>query len=294
MKTFHKIPGTQPSPAMVSNTHWTRSRSVAAEGEGLEKPGHQQEGVASPSVQPERDEDLTPSSNDDDEGNNPREDDEKVLQRTLEAIQKKCRMAALQRQIEVEQRALEEASPLPTITGMICPRSDTSAITTPALKQSRRDETDLEDDSRLRVKDPSVYEGKKQGELDTFILDCEHIFRTRSSQYKKERRRADYAEGWIKPELAKLWTLKVERLGEDYHSWSNLKTYLLDDLCQKALRAKDACSRWLQASQHQYQMMSSFVNYIDQLEKDLSPIPKDLKRLRLMCTFRPEIELTIE
>ena len=88
--------------------------------------------------------------------------------------------------------------------------------------------------------------------------------------------------------------MKVERLGEDYRSSSNLKAYLQDDLRPKALRAKDACSRWLQASQHQHQTVSSFVNYIDQLEKDLPPISEDLKRLRLMCAFRPEIELAIE
>ncbi|KAI9775895.1 MAG: hypothetical protein M1816_005714, partial [Peltula sp. TS41687] len=40
--------------------------------------------------------------------------------------------------------------------------------------------------------------------------------------------------------------------------------------------------------------VSSFVNYIDQLEKDLPPIPEDMKRLRLMCAFRLEIELAIE
>ncbi|KAI9783273.1 MAG: hypothetical protein M1816_001448 [Peltula sp. TS41687] len=40
--------------------------------------------------------------------------------------------------------------------------------------------------------------------------------------------------------------------------------------------------------------VSSFVNYVDQLEKDLAPIPEDMKRLRLMCAFWPEIELAIE
>ena len=40
--------------------------------------------------------------------------------------------------------------------------------------------------------------------------------------------------------------------------------------------------------------MSSFVNYIDQLEKDLPPISEDLKRLRIMCAFQPEMEPAIE
>ena len=169
MNTFHAIPGTKPSPGMVSNTHWTRTRSVAAEGEGLEELGHYHEGVAGPSAQTERDEDPTPSSSGDDEGGNPQNDDEgenpqgddeRAPRRTLEAIQKKRRMVALQRQIEAEQKALEEGTPLPTITGTIRPRSDTSATAAPAPKRSRREETDSEDDSRLRVKDPSVYEGK--------------------------------------------------------------------------------------------------------------------------------------
>ena len=89
---------------MASNTHWTRSRSVAVEGEGLEELGHHKEGVAGPSAQTERNEDPTPSSSDDDEGENPRNDDEgenprcdeeKALRRTLEALQKKRRMVAL-------------------------------------------------------------------------------------------------------------------------------------------------------------------------------------------------------
>ncbi|KAI9780501.1 MAG: hypothetical protein M1816_002840 [Peltula sp. TS41687] len=264
---------------MSANTHWTQSRSVAAEGGGAEDPSQEQGGMADPPVRPDHDRgpSPTPSSDDYDEIEE-RGDDERALQRALKAIQKKRRVAALHRQIEAERKALEEGAPLPTLTGTIRPRSDTSATMAPAPKRSRRNGSDSEDDSRLRVKDPKTYEGKNQGELDTFILDCERVVRTRSSQYKKEWRRAHYAEGWIKPELAK----------------SNLKDYLQDDLRPKAFRAKDACRKWLQASQHQNQTVSSFVKYIDQLENDLPPIPEDMKRLRLMCAFRPEIELAIE
>ncbi|KAI9775744.1 MAG: hypothetical protein M1816_005772 [Peltula sp. TS41687] len=280
---------------MSANTHWTRSRPVAVGGGGAEDPSEKQGSMAEPPVRPEHDRGRspTPSSDDYDEIEE-RGDDERALQRALKAIQKKRPVAALHRQIEAERKALEEGAPLPTLTGTIRPRSDTSATIAPAPKRSRRNGSDSEDDSRLRVKDPKTYEGKNQGELDAFILDCECVFRTRSSQYRKEWRRADYAEGWVKPELAKSWNLKVERLGDDYRTWSNLKDYLQNDLPPKTLRVKDACSKWLQASQHQNQTVSSFVNYIDQLEKDLPPITEDMKRLRLMCAFRPEIELAIE
>ncbi|KAI9781013.1 MAG: hypothetical protein M1816_002610 [Peltula sp. TS41687] len=280
---------------MSANTHWTRSRSVAAEGGGPEDTGQQQESMADPPVQPgqERGRSPTPASDGYDDIEL-RGDDDRALQRALKVIQKKRRVADLHRQIEAERKALNEGVPLPTITGTIRPRSNTSATIAPAHKRSRRNGSDSEDDSRLRVKDPKTYEGKNQGELDTFTLDCERVFRTRSSQYKKGWRRADYAERWIKPELAKSWNLKVERLGDDYRTWSNLKDYLQNDLRPKALRAKDACSKWLQASQHQNQTVSSFDNYVDQLEKDLPPIPEDMKTLRLMCAFRPEIELAIE
>ncbi|KAI9780498.1 MAG: hypothetical protein M1816_002837 [Peltula sp. TS41687] len=308
---------------MTANTHWTRSRSVAAEGGGAEDPSQERESMAGPPVRPEHDRDRSPTPSSDGydeikEGG----DDERALQRARKAIQKKRRVAALYRQIEAERKALEEGAPLPTNTGTIRPRSHMSATIAPAPKRSRRNGSDSEDDSRLRVKDPKSYERKNQGELDTFILDCERVFRTRSSQYKKMWRRADYAEGWVKPELAKSWNLKVERLGDDYceelasgdrggsnaheggyemvlirnnyRTWSDLKDYLQDDLRPKALRAKDACSKWLQASQHRNQTVSSFVNYIDQLEKDLPPIPEDMKRLRLRCASRPKIDLAIE
>ncbi|KAI9780311.1 MAG: hypothetical protein M1816_003104 [Peltula sp. TS41687] len=280
---------------MSANTHWTRSRSVVAEGGGAEDTGQQQDSIAAPPVQPEqeRGRSPTPASDGYDEIEL-RGDDERAQQRALKAIQKKRRVADLHRQIEAERNALDEGVSLPTITSTIRPRSDTSATIAPAPKRTRRNRSDSEDDSRLRVKDPKTYEGKNQGELDTFTLDYERVFRTRSSQYKKEWRKADYAEGWIKPELAKSWNLKVERLGDDYRTWSNLNDYLQNDLRPKTLRAKDAYSKWLQASQHQNQIVSSFVNYMDQLEKDLPPIPEDMKRLRLMCAFRPEIELAIE
>ncbi|KAI9778288.1 MAG: hypothetical protein M1816_004155 [Peltula sp. TS41687] len=280
---------------MSANTHWTRSRSVAAEGGDPEAPGRQQESMADPPVQPEQERGCspTPASNGYDDIEL-RGDDERALQRALKAIQKKRRVADLHRQIEAERKVLDEGVPLLTITGTSRPRSDTSATIAPAPKRSRRNGSDSEDDSRLRVKDPKTYEEKNQGEFDTFILGCERVFRTRLSQYKKEWRRADYAEGWIKPEFATLWNLKVERLGDNYRTWSNLQDYLQDDLRQKALRAKDASSKWLQASQHQNQTVSSLVNYIDQLEKDLPLIPEDKKRLRLMWAFRPEIILAIE
>ncbi|KAI9785429.1 MAG: hypothetical protein M1816_000398 [Peltula sp. TS41687] len=246
---------------MSANTHWTQSRSVAAKGGGPEGPGQQRKSMADPPVRPEHDmgRSPTPSSDDYDkiEG---RGDHERALQCAFKAIQKKRRVAALHRQIEAERKAVEERVPLPTLTGTIRPRSDTSATMAPALKRSRRDGSDSEDDSRLRVKDPKTYEGKNQGELDTFILACERV----------------------KHEVAKSWKLKVEGLEDDYRTWSNLKEYLQNDLRSKALRAKDACSRCLQASQHQNQTVSSFVNYIDQLEKELSPIPKDMKGIRLM------------
>ncbi|KAI9778558.1 MAG: hypothetical protein M1816_004018 [Peltula sp. TS41687] len=280
---------------MSANTHWTRSRSVAAEGGGAEEPGQQQENMAGPPVRPEQDRGRSPTpASDGYENLELRGDNERALQGALKAIQKKCRVADLHCQIEAERKALDEGVSLPTITGTICPRSHTNATIAPAPKRSRRNGSDSEEDSRLRVKDPKTYEGKNQGELDTFILDCERVFRTRSSQYKKEWRRADYAEGWIKPELAKSWNLKVEWLGDCYRTWSNLKDYLQHDLRPKALRAKNACSRWLQASQHQNLTVSSFVSYIDQLEKDFPSIPEEMKRLRLMCAFRPKIELAIE
>ncbi|KAI9776003.1 MAG: hypothetical protein M1816_005650, partial [Peltula sp. TS41687] len=159
---------------MSANTHWTRSRSVAAEGGGAEDPSQEQGSMAEPPVRPEHDRGRspTPSSDDYDEIEE-RGDDERALQRALKAIQKKRRVAALHRQIEAERKALEEGAPLPTLTGTIRPRSDTSATIAPAPKRSRRNGSDSEDDSRLRVKDPKTYEGKNQGELDTFILDCE-------------------------------------------------------------------------------------------------------------------------
>lgn len=52
-------------------------------------------------------------------------------------------------------------------------------------------------------------------------------------------------EAWIKPELAKFWNLKVEHDDGDYHTWSNLKELLHNDLRPKVLRAKDVCCRWL-------------------------------------------------
>ncbi|KAI9776728.1 MAG: hypothetical protein M1816_005099 [Peltula sp. TS41687] len=236
---------------MSANTHWTRSRSVAAEGGDPENPGKQQEGMADPPVRPEHDMGCSPSpSSDGYDGIEERGDDERALQRALKAIQKKRRVAALHRQIEAEWKALEEWAPLPTLTGTIRPRSDTSATIAPAPKRGRRNGSESEDDSRLRVKDPKTYEGKNQGELDTFILDCERVFRTRSSQYKKET------------------------------AWGQLP-YLEQP-------------QGLPASQLQNQTVSSFVNYIDQLEKELPSIPEEMKRLWLMCAFRPKIELAIE
>ncbi|KAI9780911.1 MAG: hypothetical protein M1816_002632 [Peltula sp. TS41687] len=175
--------------------------------------------MAYPPVRPEQERGRSPTpASDRYDDIELRRDDERALQRALKAIQKKRRVADLHRQIEVERKALDEGFPLPTITGTIHPGSDTSAAIAPAPKRSGQNGSDSEDDSRLRVKDPKTYEGKNQGELDTFILDCERVFRT----------------------------------------------------------------------------LSSFVNYIDQLEKDLPPIPEDMKRFRLMCAFCPEIELAIE
>ncbi|KAI9775536.1 MAG: hypothetical protein M1816_005898, partial [Peltula sp. TS41687] len=164
---------------MSANTHWTRSRSVAAEGSGAENTGQQQESMADPPVRPEqeRDRSPTPASHGYDDIEL-RGDNEKALQRALKAIQKKRRVADLHRQIEAERKALDEGVPLPTITGTIRPRSETSATIASAPKRSRRNGSDSGDDSRLRVKDPKTYEGKNQGELDTFTLDCERVFRT--------------------------------------------------------------------------------------------------------------------
>ncbi|KAI9775693.1 MAG: hypothetical protein M1816_005780, partial [Peltula sp. TS41687] len=164
---------------MSANTHWTRSRSVAAEGSGAEDTGQQQESMADPPVRPEQERGRSPTpASDGYDDIELRGDDEKALQRALKAIQKKRRVADLHRQIEAERKALDEGVPLPTITGTIRPRSETSATIAPAPKRSRRNGSDSEDDSRLRVKDPKTYEGKNQGELDTFTLDCERVFRT--------------------------------------------------------------------------------------------------------------------
>ncbi|KAI9779910.1 MAG: hypothetical protein M1816_003300 [Peltula sp. TS41687] len=168
---------------MSANTHWTRSRSVAPEGGNPEDPGQQQESMADPPVRPEQERGRSPTpARDGYDDLELRGDDERALQRALKAIQKKRRVADLHRPIEAERKALDEAVPLPTITGTIRPGSDTSAIIVPAPTQSRRNGSDAEDDSRLRVKDPKTYEGKNQGELDTFTLDYKRVFRTRSSQ----------------------------------------------------------------------------------------------------------------
>ncbi|KAI9777486.1 MAG: hypothetical protein M1816_004719 [Peltula sp. TS41687] len=160
--------------------------------------------MADPPVQPEQERGLSPKPvSDGYDDIELRGDNERALQHALQAIQKKRRVADPHRQIEAKRKALDEGIPLPTITGTIRPRSDTSASIASAPKRIRRNGSDSEDDSRLQVKEPKTYEGKNQGELDTFILDCERVFGTRSSQYKKEWRRADYAEGRIKLERAK-------------------------------------------------------------------------------------------
>ncbi|KAI9784869.1 MAG: hypothetical protein M1816_000714 [Peltula sp. TS41687] len=141
-------------------------KMFAAEGGSAEDTGQQQDSMADPPVQPEqeRGRSLTPASNGYDEIEL-RGDDEKALQHALKGIQKKRRVADLHRQMEAERKALDEGVPPPTITGMIRRRSDTSATIAPAPKRSRRNGSDLEDDSRLRVTDPKTYEGKNQGEL---------------------------------------------------------------------------------------------------------------------------------
>ncbi|KAI9777749.1 MAG: hypothetical protein M1816_004593 [Peltula sp. TS41687] len=81
---------------MSANTHWTRSRSFAAEGGGAEDPSQEQRSMADPPVRPEhaRGRSPTPSSEDYDEIEE-RGDDERALQRALKAIQKRRRVAAL-------------------------------------------------------------------------------------------------------------------------------------------------------------------------------------------------------
>ncbi|KAI9780006.1 MAG: hypothetical protein M1816_003269 [Peltula sp. TS41687] len=167
---------------MSASTHWTRSRSVVAEGDGPEDTGRQPGSMIDPPVRPAQDKVRSPiPSSESYDGIEERGDNERALQRALKAIQKKRRVATRHRQIEAERKALEEGAPLATLTSTICRRSDTSATMASALKQSRRNGSNWENDSRLRVKDPSTYEGNNRGELDTFILDCERFFSTRSS-----------------------------------------------------------------------------------------------------------------
>ncbi|KAI9786762.1 MAG: hypothetical protein M1816_007833 [Peltula sp. TS41687] len=51
---------------MSANTHWTQSRSVAAEGGGAEDPSQEQGSMADPPVRPEHDRGRSPTPSSDD------------------------------------------------------------------------------------------------------------------------------------------------------------------------------------------------------------------------------------
>ncbi|KAI9769239.1 MAG: hypothetical protein M1840_004368 [Geoglossum simile] len=131
----------------------------------------------------------------------------------------------------------------------------------------------------IRPIKPSIYEGKLMNSLKEDIRQCELAFCIRGEECVKDVDKMLYVAQFLDVEPAKAFEHLESVNSQDKTSWQEYKMFLKDLAQDPVTRASTMVEWYNTACQWPSQTVTQFVNYLDEIESEMSPY-SELQRHR--------------
>ena len=148
-------------------------------------------------------------------------------------------------------------------------------------------------ESKLTVPFVKPYSGLNYAQYQTFVRECEHVFRTRPTTYRKEVDKVLYGIGALEGTPSTTWYRYEEKFGWLDMGWDAFKTFLLDDLFPPEIRLRDVHKKYREAKQRPGQTVHALIRYLEELEAQMVPITGDHQMSTILGALHPWIKTQV-
>ena len=121
---------------------------------------------------------------------------------------------------------------------------------------------------KFRTKEPDEYHGDSLRNCNRFIRQCETKFRLDPKRYSNEYDQTLIASTFMRGTVESSWTRYEKKLTTPL-KFSELKTWLVDQVQDPTNRGMDYNQRYHDAKQREGQSVVQFVNYLEELEDNI-------------------------
>ena len=116
--------------------------------------------------------------------------------------------------------------------------------------------------SKLTIPFIKPYSDLNYAQYQTFVRECEYVFRTRHTTYRKEVEKVLYGIGELEGTLSTTWYRYKEKFGWLDIGLDAFKTFLLDDLFSPEIPLRDAYKKYQEAKQRLRQTVHALIRYL--------------------------------
>ncbi len=138
-----------------------------------------------------------------------------------------------------------------------------------------------------------VYSRQTYGHYQSFIRSCEHVFDMRPTTYRLDADRVLYRVGVLRSIPSTTWYRYSDVHGRLSISWKEFKKFLLNDLLPPSIRLCDVYKRYREAKQRSWQSVHSLIRYLEELETQMIPVPKNHQMSTILGALHPWIEAQV-
>lgn len=112
----------------------------------------------------------------------------------------------------------------------------------------------------------------------------------RPTNYRLDTERVLYGIGVLRGIPSTTWYRYAEVHGRLSISWIEFKKLLLDDLLPPSIRLRDVHKKYREAKQQPGQSVHSLIRYLEELEAQMIPVPKDHPMSTILGALHPWIK----
>ena len=237
---------------------------------------------------------------------------ERLLQQRLKELQRRERIAQLQRKIreweEKEAAGFPDTVEPPPI-GIPAARASTTRNTSVATSTSstrptthaREEEEDEEGaqgkrrkiDEPIQLQEPPKYRARTFREYTSFVRACEQHFEAYPSKYRNASAKRFILKVWTEGDAQEAVYRRFEKPDVESLDWPELKQFLQSLLAPDQERTEEASAAYHGAKQRRDQTVGAFVTYVEGLEKRLHPVSEENRVAHLIQALRQDVKTEV-
>ena len=238
---------------------------------------------------------------------------ERLLQQRLEELQRRERIAQLQRKVraweEKEAAGFPDTVVEPPPIGVPAARASTarstsvatpssSARPTPHAREEEEDESGPQGkrrktDDPIHLQEPPKYRARTFREYTSFVRACEQHFEAYPQKYRTARAKRFILKVWTEGDAQEAVYRRFDKPDVESLDWPELKQFLQSLLAPDQERTEEASAAYHGAKQRRDQTVAAFVTYVEGLEKRLHPVSEENRVAHLIQALRQDVKTEV-